>query len=52
VNVAAKLDNCTKGDQRSVICFLWAEGVTGGQIHQSMCAQYGDSSLSRGVVYE
>jgi hypothetical protein len=43
---------CTKEEQRSVIGFLWAEGVPGGQIHQRMCAQYGDNALSRRVVYE
>jgi hypothetical protein len=32
--------------------FLWAEGVPGGQVHQHMCAQYGDNALSRRVVYE
>jgi hypothetical protein len=37
-----------------MICdtFLWAEGVPGGQIHQCMCASYGDSALSHRVVYE
>jgi hypothetical protein len=25
--------------------FLWAEVVPGGQIHQRMCAQYGNSAL-------
>jgi hypothetical protein len=49
--MAAKLENFTKEEQRSVIRFLWAEGIPGGQIHQRMCAQYGDSALSRRVVY-
>jgi len=40
--MAAKLINCTEEEQRSVIRFLWAEGVTGAQIHLCMCAQYGD----------
>jgi hypothetical protein len=44
--MAAKLENCTKEEQRSVIRFLWAEGVPGGQIHQRTCAQYGDNALS------
>jgi len=52
VKVAAKLINCTKEEQRSVICFLWAEGVPGAQIHLHMCAQYGDKVLSRSIVYE
>jgi len=47
--MAAKLINCTKEEQRSVICFLWAEGVPGAQIE---CVQYGDKVLSRRIVYE
>jgi hypothetical protein len=39
--MAAKLENCTKEEQRSVMHFLWAEGVPGEQIHQLMSAQYG-----------
>ena len=40
--IAAKLINCTKEEQRSVIRFLWAEGVPRAQIHHRMCAQYED----------
>jgi hypothetical protein len=43
VKMAAELINCTKEEQRSVILFLWAEGVPGAQIHLRMCAQYGDN---------
>ena len=50
--MAAKLTNCTKEEQRSVICFLWAEGVPGAQIHLHVCAQYGDKVLSRRIFYE
>jgi len=50
--MAAKLINCTKEEQRSVIRFLWAEGVPGAQIHLRMCAQYGDKVLSCRIVYE
>ena len=52
VKMAAKLKNCTKEEQRSVIRFLWAEGMLGAQIHLRMCAQYGDEVLSRKIVYE
>ena len=52
VTMAAKLINCTKEEQRSVIRFLWEEGVPGAQIHLRMCAQYGDKVLSRRIVYE
>ena len=51
VKMAAKLINCTKEEQRSVIGFLWVEGVPGLQIHLRMCAQYGDKVLSRRIVY-
>ena len=52
VKMAAKLINCTKEEQRSVIRFLWAEGVPGAQIHLCMCAQYEDKVLSHRIVYE
>jgi hypothetical protein len=35
-----------------VILFLWTEGVPSGQIHQHVCAQYGDNALPRRVTYE
>jgi hypothetical protein len=35
-----------------VIKFLWAESVPGGQIHQRLCAQYGDNAISHRVVYQ
>jgi len=50
--MAVKLINCTKEEQRSVVRFLWAEGVPGVQIHLRMCAQYGDKFLSRKIVCE
>jgi len=50
--MAAKLIHCTKEEQRSVIRFLWAEGVPGAQIHLRMCAQYGYKVLSRRIFYE
>ena len=52
VKMAAKLINCTKEEQRSVIRFLWAKGVPGALIHLRMCTQYGDKVLSRRIVYE
>jgi len=52
VNMAAKLVNCTKEEQRSVIHFLWGEHVPGAQIHLRMCAQNGDKILSRRIAYE
>jgi len=48
--MAAKLINCTKEEQRSVIRFLWVEGVPGAQIRLRMCAQYGDKVFSCRIV--
>jgi len=50
--MVVKLINCTKEEQRSLIHFLWAEGVPGAQIHLHMCDQYGDKVLARRIVYE
>jgi len=55
VKMAAKIINCAKEEKRSVIRFLWAEGVPGAQIHLRIlriCAQYGDKVISRRIVYE
>jgi len=35
-----------------VVRFLWAEGVKPVEIHRRMLAQYGQSTMSRGKVYE
>jgi len=50
--MATKPINCTKEEQRSVIRFLWAEGLPGAQIHLGTCAQYVDKVLSRRIVCE
>ena len=52
VNVSARLSVCTKEEQRSVISFLWAEGVKGAEIHARVCTEYGDNTLPRRSVYE
>jgi hypothetical protein len=50
--MAAPLFVCTKEEQRSVIRFLWSEGVSGAAIHQRPSAQYGNSVLPQRSVYE
>jgi len=50
VKIVAKLINCTKEEQRSVICFLWTEDVPEPQIHFRICSM--DKILSRRIVYE
>ena len=48
----ARLSICTREEQRSVIRFLWAEGVKGAEIHTRLCTQYGNNTLPRRSVYE
>jgi len=50
--MAAALAVCTKEEQRTVIRFLWSEGMPGYEIHRMLSTQYGDSSLPRRSVYE
>ena len=50
--MAAPLSTCTLEEQRSVIRFLWLEGVKHSEIYRRMKVQYGDSCLSLGRVYE
>jgi len=52
VNMSARLAVCTKEEQRSVIRFMWAEGVKGAKIHARLCTQYGYNALPRRSVYE
>jgi len=49
--MAAPLSTGTVEEQRSVIHFLWSEGVK-PEICRRMKVQYGDSCLSEGRVYE
>ena len=50
--MATPLSTCTVEEQRSVIRFLWSEGVKPSEIHRRMKVQYEDSCLSQGRVYE
>ena len=52
VKMVVELINCTKEEQPSLTCFMWAEGVPVAQIHLRMCAQYGVKVLSHIIVYE
>ena len=52
VNMSARLSVCTKEELRSVIRFMWAEGVKGAEIHARLCTQYGDNALPRWSVYK
>jgi len=46
------LQQCTKQEQRSVVRFLFSEGVKPIEIHRRMRIQYGDNCMSRTQVYE
>jgi hypothetical protein len=46
------LQDCTIEEQRGVVRFLWAEGAKPVEIHPSMLAQYGQSTMSQRKVYE
>ena len=50
--MAAPLSVCTKQEQRSVIRFLWSEGVSGAETHRRLSAQYGNSVLPQRSVHE
>jgi transposase len=50
--MAAPLSFCTNEEQRSVILFLWSEGVSRAEIHRRLLAQYGNSVLPQRSVYE
>jgi len=46
------LQDCTTEEQLCVLRFLWAEGAKPVEIHRHMLAQYGQSTMSQGKVYE
>ncbi|PNF39899.1 hypothetical protein B7P43_G00920 [Cryptotermes secundus] len=50
--MAAPLSVCAKEEQRSVIRFLWSEGVSGAAIHQRLSAKYGNNVLPQRSIYE
>ena len=52
LTMAVPLSVCTKEEQRSVIRFLWSEGVSGAEIHRRLSAQYGNRVLPQRGVYE
>jgi hypothetical protein len=52
INLDGPLFICTIEEQRAVICFLWAEGVPGAEMHRRISMQYGKSVVSQRMVYE
>ena len=51
-NMAAPLSACNVEEQRSVIRFLWSEGVKPSEIYRRMKVQYGAIGLSLVWTYE
>jgi hypothetical protein len=52
INLDGPIFVCTKEEQRSVISFLWAEGVPGAEMPRRISVQYGNSVVSQRMVYE
>jgi hypothetical protein len=52
INLDGPLFICTKEEQRTVIRFLWAEGVPGAKMQRRISVQYGNSVVSQWMVYE
>jgi len=50
--MAAPLSTCTVEEQRSVIHFLWSEGVKPSEIYRRMKVQHGAIGLSLVWTYE
>ncbi|PNF16850.1 hypothetical protein B7P43_G06769 [Cryptotermes secundus] len=50
--MATPLIVCTMEEQRTVVRFLWLEGMSVAEIHRKLSTQYGDSALPRRRVYE
>ena len=46
-NIDVPLQDCTIEEQRSLVLFLWAEGVKPVEIHRRMLAQYGQNTMSQ-----
>jgi hypothetical protein len=50
--MAAPLSDCTIEEQRTVVRFLWAEGVKSAEIHRRMLVQYGAGTMHQRKIYE
>jgi hypothetical protein len=50
--MATMLDECTIKEQRFVVHFLWAEGLSTKDIHKEMFRVYGGKCLLRKVVHK
>jgi hypothetical protein len=48
--MATVLDGCITEEQRTVVGFLWAKGLSAKDIHKEMFPVYGGNCLSRKAV--
>jgi histone-lysine N-methyltransferase SETMAR len=51
MKMSAILEDCTTYEQRAVVRFLWARGLTAKDIHKEMLPVYGGKCLSRKAVH-
>jgi hypothetical protein len=52
INLDGPLFICTKEEQRAAICFLWADGVPGAEMHRRISVQYGNSVMWQRTFYK
>jgi len=52
INMDASLSIGTKDEKRTLICFLWAEGVPGAEMHRRILVQCGNSVMLHQIVYK
>jgi hypothetical protein len=50
--MAASLSDYTIKEQRTVVHFLWAEGVKSVELHRQMLPQYGARTMYQRKIYE
>jgi hypothetical protein len=50
--MAAPLSDCTIEEQRTVVRFLWTEGVTSEDIYCQMLARHGAHTMHQRKIYE
>jgi transposase len=50
--MAVPLSDCTIEEQRTVVRFLWSEGVKSAEIHRRMLAEYGACTMHQRRIYE
>jgi hypothetical protein len=50
--IAAPTENFTREEQRSVVRFLWSEGVKSREIHRRMIQQHGGICMNERKVYQ